>query len=116
MAGLTRHFSRARSSQIVTQRAFTELYPVVPSVALAPASGKKLRQVDRVAAFFRARPLIWLDGLDVGRRCQCSYAWRTRISDLRAAPFNMVIEQRERDMKDDETGEDWTVSEYRWVP
>jgi len=43
-----------------------------------------------------------------------SYAWRTRISDLRRRPFYMVIENRLRAVPTDDGP--ITVSEYRFVP
>lgn len=64
---------------------------------------------EQLAAFFRARPNQWIDG----RRLEFagSYAWRTRVSNLRKAPFGMVIENRLR-----ATLPGALVSEYRYVP
>ena len=43
-----------------------------------------------------------------------SYAWRTRVSDLRRGPFLMTIENRQRTIQTDDGP--ITVSEYRFVP
>lgn len=61
----------------------------------------------RAAALFRSRPNQWIDGREFAQAC--GYAgWRTRISDIRRAPFNMEIENRQyREGR-------YVVSEYRW--
>lgn len=66
-----------------------------------------------LAEFFQARPLVWIDGreLEIAGR----YAWRTRVSDLRRAPYLMDIRNRQRRVErpDDTTV---TISEYMFVP
>lgn len=66
-----------------------------------------------LAEFFKARPLVWIDGreLEIAGR----YAWRTRVSDLRRAPYFMNIENRQRRIAR-EDGTMYVVSEYRYVP
>lgn len=72
---------------------------------------------DRVMAFFRERPNVWLRATlleEPGGR----QAWRTRISDARKrfeAAGEGTIENRTRRIKTD-GGEAWTLSEYRFVP
>jgi len=67
----------------------------------------------QLAAFFRARPRIWIDGRTLSTVAG-AYAWRTRTSDLRRSPFNMPIENRQRHIRVD--GHLVTISEYRFVP
>jgi hypothetical protein len=70
-------------------------------------------RVSRLAAFFRERPGCWVDGRALALIAG-SYAWRTRVSDLRRAPFYMQIENRQRTIQTDHAP--ITVSEYRFVP
>lgn len=66
----------------------------------------------RLARFFLEHRGEWIDG----RRLQAiagAYAWRTRISDLRHAPWLLDIENRVRTV--DVDGETFKVSEYRLV-
>lgn len=63
---------------------------------------------DAVAAFFRARPNTWVDGMTLRDIGGC-YAWRTRVSDCRKQ-LGMNIENRCR-----KVGRR-TVSEYRFIP
>ncbi|MEY2873481.1 MAG: hypothetical protein RLZZ373_852 [Pseudomonadota bacterium] len=46
---------------------------------------------DRIARMFRQRPGVWISALEFAPIC---LAWRTRISNLRYAPYSMVIEWR----------------------
>jgi hypothetical protein len=66
-----------------------------------------------LAEFFRGRPLVWIDGADLGAIAG-RYAWRSRISDLRHGPFFMNIENRQRRARQD--GRSFVISEYRFVP
>jgi len=76
-------------------------------------AGRDKSLVYRVAAYLHERPNQWIDGRTIGTVAG-SYGWRTRLSDLRRAPFNMTIENRQIRFK---SGADkWTVSEYRYVP
>jgi hypothetical protein len=59
------------------------------------ADGAPLCLCGRLAAFFNARPGEWIDGMELGRIAG-SYAWRTRVSDLRRPPYNLTIENRQR--------------------
>lgn len=74
---------------------------------------KQGTRVGRLAAFFRERPNRWIDGRSLGPIAGC-YAWRSRVSDLRRAPFYMQIENRIRAIDTDDGA--ITVSEYRYVP
>jgi hypothetical protein len=53
----------------------------------------KLSLTERLAAYFRARPGCWIDGRELSTIAG-SYAWRTRLSELRRAPFFMRIGRR----------------------
>jgi hypothetical protein len=75
--------------------------------------GKEVTLVSRLAAFFRERPGCWIDGRRLGPIAG-SYAWRTRISDLRRAPFHMQIENRIRSIRTEDGA--ITISEYRYAP
>jgi hypothetical protein len=70
-------------------------------------------RVIQLARYFQARPGEWIDGrqLEVAGR----YAWRTRVSDLRRAPYSMTIENRLRRVQRDD-GHTYLISEYRLVP
>lgn len=74
---------------------------------------KQDTRIRRLAAFFRERPNHWVDGRALGDVAG-SYAWRTRVSELRRAPFCMAIENRQRTVET-ENGTH-VVSEYRYVP
>jgi hypothetical protein len=65
----------------------------------------------KLAAFFRRHPNTWHDRKLLGQIAG-GYAWRTRVSDLRRPPFNMVIENRQRQVE--VSGEAVTISEYRF--
>lgn len=69
--------------------------------------------VGRLAQFFRDNPDRWIDG----RRLSAiagSYAWRTRVSDLRREPFVMTVINRQVRQKSP-TGKPFVVSEYMFV-
>ena len=75
-----------------------------------------------LAEFFKARPGQWVDGKAL-ERVAGGYAWRTRVSNLRKAPFGMVIENRIRRIESQVEGltgaaarRVFRVSEYRYVP
>src|SRR5690348_9909747 len=67
----------------------------------------------KLAAYFRQFPNHWIDGRALAHVAG-SYAWRTRVSDLRKPPFNMAIENRQ--VKRRSGDETFVVSEYRYVP
>jgi hypothetical protein len=75
--------------------------------------GKERTRAARLADYFRERPGCWIDGRELGPIAG-TYAWRTRISDLRRAPFYMQVDNRMRTIKTD--AGTITVSEYRFVP
>lgn len=64
---------------------------------------------DTLAAYFKARPNTWIDAREL--LSVAGFAgWRTRVSELRSAPYLMVIENRTKR----ENG--LTKSFYRYVP
>ena len=65
---------------------------------------------DAVAAYFRAYPLVWIDGIELAKVGGC-YASRSRIADCRTQ-LGMDIENRVR--KANPNGR--KVSEYRYRP
>jgi hypothetical protein len=67
-----------------------------------------------VAAYLEARPDRWIDGREI-QAVAGAYAWRTRLSNLRYAPWFMKIENRQRKVVTTKDG-NYTVSEYRYVP
>ena len=67
-----------------------------------------------VADLFKRYPNQWIDGLEVAK-VGGVYAYRTRISDCRRAPFNLTIENRQRMVEHLATGRKYKVSEYRLV-
>lgn len=77
----------------------------------ADAFGNKSRRdtfCDKVAALLKSRPGEWIDGREIMAVAGC-YGWRTRVSELRRAPFGLNIENRQY-----RQGRS-TVSEYRLV-
>lgn len=76
--------------------------------------------LDRLARHFKAHPLQWIDGRDLGNIAG-TYAWRTRLSELRTKR-GMDIQNRQRWMSD-RVMQDyklhavrWKVSEYQYRP
>jgi hypothetical protein len=68
---------------------------------------------DKLEAYFRSRPNEWIDGRELARVAG-SYAWRTRVSDIRKR--GMTIENNvQRVPKMTELGT-CQVSVYRYVP
>ena len=72
-------------------------------------------RLELLAEFFRERPGIWHDGRDLAR-LGGAYAWRTRLSELRMAPYSMNIENRQRRVPPNGGQPSFTVSEYRLMP
>lgn len=68
---------------------------------------------DRLAAFFHSRPNEWIDGRELAHVAG-SYAWRTRVSELRHAPYVMELENRVRTVKAGD-GSAFRISEYRYA-
>lgn len=69
--------------------------------------------MERLAAYFRARPNTWIDGVELASVAGC-YAWRSRCSDLRRPPHSMTIQNRQRHVKSGSRR--FVVSEYRYLP
>lgn len=67
----------------------------------------------KLAAHFRARPGVWLNGLDLAL-VGGAYAWRSRVSQLRTQ-HNMRIDNRQI-RRSTPGGARFSVSEYRWQP
>lgn len=68
----------------------------------------------KLAAFMSARPGQWIDGRELAF-IGGAYAWRSRLSDLRRAPFFFSIENRQRRIQRRD-GRRYIVSEYRYRP
>jgi hypothetical protein len=83
---------------------------------------------DKLAAYFAARPLTWIDGKELATVAG-GYGWRTRVSDVRKS--GLVIENRVRTVHSDGCAKlfvadleeearcdcrAYKVSEYRFVP
>jgi hypothetical protein len=79
----------------------------------AVSEGAVMNRTEALAGFFALRPNQWVDGRSLS--FAGSYAWRTRISDLRKPPYGMQIENRQRRMSRPD-GSRYTISEYRYVP
>lgn len=79
-------------------------------VEMSQKSGTSL--TDKLEAFFRDRPLTWIDGKTLAQIAG-GYAWRTRTSELRKR--GMVIENRVTTRYT--AGQTaFKASEYRYVP
>lgn len=71
----------------------------------------KLSKNEMLAAYFHRHRGQWIDGRDLefaGR-----YGWRSRVSNIRKPPFNMTIENRQRNCRA-RNGNAFVVSEYRF--
>ena len=92
-----------------TGRAAPDVAGVEPvRVELPPERPSRTTMAAKVAAFFTARPGVWIDGRRVLKIAGC-YGWRTRISDVRRAPYNLRIDNRQRKVGG------YVVSEYMLV-
>lgn len=69
-----------------------------------------MRRVDLVAAFFKARPHQWIDGMEIREFAGGYGGWSARIRDARRE-YGMQIENRVRVFEGGRK-----VSEYRFVP
>ncbi len=69
----------------------------------------RLSYRQQVANHFKARPRIWINGLEIAKFAG-AYAWRSRISDVRRVD-GLNIENRLRSNADGVV-----VSEYRYNP
>ncbi len=70
---------------------------------------------EKLAAYMRARAGQWLDGRELAK-VGGAYAYRTRLSNLRKQPFNLVIENRQRRVEAEGGWGKFVISEYRLVP
>lgn len=67
---------------------------------------------ETLADYLKARPNEWIDGhalLDIGG----TFAFRTRLSELRRPPFNMTIENQTT--RHAFMGRKWTETKYRYT-
>ena len=72
----------------------------------------------KLAAHFKANVGRWIDGRELATVAG-AYAWRTRVSELRKAPWLMTIENREMRGRRLTASNEWrnvVTSEYRYVP
>jgi hypothetical protein len=67
----------------------------------------------QLAAYLEARPGQWIDGRILARVAG-AYAWRTRVSELRRAPYLLTVENRQRTIRTVDGGR-YVASEYRLV-
>lgn len=65
---------------------------------------------DRLAHYFRQRPGEWISGRELSQ-IGGFFAWRTRVSELRRAPYFMDIDNRVRQLP----GSKAKLSEYRLI-
>jgi hypothetical protein len=73
----------------------------------------KRSRAETLADFFLRNPDVWIDGRRLAEFAG-NYAWRTRISDVRRAPFNLPIQNRQRRVRTAH-GSTVTISEYRYA-
>lgn len=92
----------------MTQPDLFSAQPVSPSLDSLLAGDSRCA---KLAKLFMDRRGQWIDGREIAKVAG-AYAWRTRISDLRHAPWLLSIENRMRRV-DDEHGETFVISEYR---
>jgi hypothetical protein len=67
--------------------------------------------VESLAMYFKRHEGHWIDGRALATVAG-SYAWRSRVAELRKPPFSMPVENRVRTVKDE--GKTWRISEYRY--
>jgi hypothetical protein len=67
---------------------------------------------DRLERFFRETPNTWIDGRDLAAIAG-SYAWRSRVADIR--PRFEALENRQRRYKVPGRERTYVISEYRAV-
>lgn len=87
---------------------------------------------DKLATYLKNHAGEWLDGREIAEIAGC-YGWRTRLSELRKAPYFMAVENKQvhhtrhdRGCLADPSGQPkactcghaakWTTSLYRYVP
>ena len=88
-------------------------WAAVPQVPTAGAEGGGVTLCDRVATYLKQRPDVWVDGRELSHIGGYA-AWRTRISDLRRAPYGMQIENRVRTVETPQGKR--KISEYVYRP
>ena len=68
---------------------------------------ERLTMEQRIAAYFRAHPSVWIDGRELAGIGGYA-AWRTRVSECRQAGMDIANRTARRN--------GYTVSEYRYIP
>lgn len=68
---------------------------------------------DRLEAYLRARPNIWIDGKTLAQSFG-GYGWRSRVSDVRRR--GLRIDNRVITHRDERTHTSYKSSLYRYVP
>lgn len=81
-------------------------------VSLDDVLSKKVTLCDQLAAYFRQHEGEWVDGRDLSRVGGYA-AYRTRISELRHAPYFMQIKNRTRRATVLDKGGVYAISESR---
>lgn len=81
--------------------------PVTPSLDVLLARNSACA---RLANLLIARRGEWVDGRDLSRIGGYA-AWRTRVSNLRKAPWSLDVKNRYRHVQED--GRKFVISEYR---
>lgn len=74
----------------------------------------KITLAAKVAELFRSQPGKWIDGRRLANVAGC-YGWRTRVSDIRRAPYHMKISNRQRTIRNAD-GTRYIQSEYCYEP
>lgn len=76
--------------------------------------GPRTTRRSALVEYFRIWPRRWIDGRLLSAVAG-TYAWRTRVSELRRPPHSLTIENRQRRVRRP-GGETITISEYRYLP
>ena len=75
--------------------------------------GGRVSLTAKLARYFAARPNQWINAKELLHIAGFA-AWRTRLSELRRPPYNMVIENSVERIDCD--GDMLTLTRYRYVP
>ena len=104
-----------RSVLITLPAAMSMMVRIMNSINLPrEVKPQRVTRTEALAEFFKARPMVWIYALDLefaGRQ-----AWRSRLSNLRFAPYNMRIVNRQTIIKRADGRGVFTKSEYRYEP
>lgn len=89
-------------------------FPIVDLMLIDETKSRRVTRTAELASYFRARPWVWVNCLDLefaGRQ-----AWRSRLSNLRFAPYRMTIKNRQMRVPRADGRGAFTRSEYRFEP